>query len=57
MERTKDKSVHLQAPQSWGLTLDGLGMLLDLTLSNACCYIPHYDLAVDIGRSQAQAIR
>jgi hypothetical protein len=31
-------------------------MLLDLTLSNSCCYVPHHHLPTDVSRSQAQAI-
>ena len=37
-------------------TLDGLHVLLDLTLGYSGCYIPDNDLSSDIRRSQAQAV-
>lgn len=39
------------------LTLDGLGVLLDLTLSHSGRHIPHDDFPMDVGRSQAQGVR
>lgn len=39
------------------LTLDGFGVLLDLTVRGATDHVPHYDFPRGVSRSQAQTVR
>lgn len=56
-EHTKRKCMNAKSGAQPSLTLDGLGMLLDLTLSHSGCYIPNDDFPTGVGRSEAQGVR